>query len=312
MGTRAASRIVTLVAFGTFSLAAVPTADAAAGLCPQVLSQRIPARSPAAATGSEFVWQTAALSEPEREAVIAAELLSGDVPDFLRHLKPVTLRGRVSAGRTVEITICVTPDYLALGSDQDFLRIPMGLRTAVDAAARFGFVLPTPKMVDAIYEQAEIRLRPQPLPPGPKMRSSAYYWEHQRRVQKQRLALGAPLGTLIAGQKKDLVVTNRLWRKAGRVAIYGWHRGVGAPIQPLSTVHGARYADYSHGVRLVSVVAYVNGKPRSIFEVLGDSRLAGILSDEGPILRLAGLMDSRSDVVEQSADTIGCTVTAAC
>ena len=97
---------------------------------------------------------------------------------------------------------------------------------------------------------------------------------------------------MIAGQKKDLVVTNRLWRKAGRVAIYGWRTGAGAPIQPLSTVHGARYADYSHGVRLVGALAYVNGQPRSIFDVLGDPSLAGIASDEGPILRLANLIEA--------------------
>jgi hypothetical protein len=312
MGTRAGSRITILVALATCSLTSVALADGPAASCPPFLSQRIPERSPAAATGSEFVWRTAALSEAEREGIIAAELLAGNLPAFLRHLKPVTLRGRVAGGRTVRITICVIPDYLALGSDQDFLRIPMGLQTAVAAAASFGFVLPTSKMVDAIYEQAEVHLRPQPLPPGPKMRSSAYYWEHQQRVQEQRLVLGAPLGTLIAGQKKDLVVTNRLWRKAGRVAIYGWHRGAGTPIQPLSTVHGARYADYSHGVRLVSAVAFVNGRARSIFEILEDPWLAGILSDEGPILRLATLMDTRSNAPEQAAQRNGCTVTVAC
>jgi hypothetical protein len=310
VGGRGTSRTAILLAFIAVVGAGATTADATAGSCPYALTQRIPLRSAAAVTGSEFVRQTAALSERDREAVIAAELLAGNVPDFLWRLKPVTLRGRVVGGRTVEVTICVTPDYLALGSDTDFLRIPMALRTAFAAAARFGFVLPTPKMVDAIYEQAEIHLRPQPLAPGPSMRSTAYYWEHQQRVQEQRLALGASLGSLIAGQKKDLVVTNRLWRKAGRVAIYGWHRGAGAPIQPLSTVHGARYADYSHGVRLVSVVAYVNGQPRSIFDVLEDPRLAGIVSDEGPIIRPAGLMDA--GLGDQADHANGCTITVPC
>jgi hypothetical protein len=310
VGGRGTSRTAILLAFIAVVGAGATTADATAGSCPYALTQRIPLRSAAAVTGSEFVRQTAALSERDREAVIAAELLAGNVPDFLWRLKPVTLRGRVVGGRTVEVTICVTPDYLALGSDTDFLRIPMALRTAFAAAARFGFVLPTPKMVDAIYEQAEIHLRPQPLAPGPSMRSTAYYWEHQQRVQEQRLALGASLGSLIAGQKKDLVVTNRLWRKAGRVAIYGWHRGAGAPIQPLSTVHGARYADYSHGVRLVSVVAYVNGQPRSIFDVLEDPWLAGIVSDEGPIIRPAGLMDA--GLGDQADHANGCTITVPC
>ena len=50
---------------------------------------------------------------------------------------------------------------------------------------------------------------------------------------------------LTAGPRKDLVLTSRLWLDPGKVAIYGWHRARGAPIQPLSTVHGAGYADYS-------------------------------------------------------------------
>jgi hypothetical protein len=312
MGKRAASRLITLVALATFALTGVATADAGTASCLQVLSQRIPARSPAAATGSEFVRQTAALSEREREGAIAAELLAGNVPGFLRRLKPVTLHGTAGDGRTAEVVICVTPDYLALGSDTDFLRIPMGLRTAVAAAARFGFVLPTPKMVDAIYEQAEVHLQPQPLPPGPEMRSNAYYWDHQRRIREQRLSLQAPLGLLIAGQKKDLVVTNRLWRKAGRVAIYGWHQGAGAPIQPLSTVHGARYADYSHGVRLVSAVAYVNGQPWSIFDVLQDPRLAGIVSDEGPLIRLASLIEAAPAPGGQEDHGNGCVSIVSC
>ena len=312
MGRQAATQSGALVVFAAFILLGATTDEAAAGSCPQALSQRIPARSPAAATGSEFVRQTAALSELEREAIVAAQLMAGNLPGFLRRLKPVTLRGRLPGGEAIEITLCVTPDYLALGSDTDFLRIPMGLRTALATAATFGFVLPTPKMVDAIYEQAEFHLRPQPLPPGPEMRSNAYYWEHQQRVREQRLALHVPLGALMAGQKKDLVVSNRLWRKVGRVAIYGWHQHAGMPIQPLSTVHGARYADYSHGVRLVSAVAYVNGQPRLLLDILEDPWLAGIISDEGPIIRLASLIEAAPAPREQEHHGNGCMITVAC
>ena len=80
-----------------------------------------------------------------------------------------------------------------------------------------------------------------------------------------------------AGHKKDLVLTNRLWQVPDRVAIYGWHRDVDRPIQPLSTVHGARYADYSHGVRLVSDTVYINGRKRPIDEVLGEPALAHLV-----------------------------------
>jgi hypothetical protein len=80
---------------------------------------------------------------------------------------------------------------------------------------------------------------------------------------------------LLAGHKKDLVLANRLSSNRGRVAIYGWHRGNGDPIQPLSTVHGEYYADYSHGIRLVSRTAYVNGRPVDLRSLLTDGTYAG-------------------------------------
>jgi hypothetical protein len=84
------------------------------------------------------------------------------------------------------------------------------------------------------------------------------------------------------------------------------------PIQPLSTVHGARYADYSHGVRLVSAVAYVNGQPRLLLEILEDPWLAGIISDEGPIIRLASLIEAAPAPREQEHHGNGCMITVAC
>ena len=57
-------------------------------------------------------------------------------------------------------------------------------------------------------------------------------------------------------------------------------------------MHGARYADYSHGIRLVSDIVYVNGVRRSMAEVLADPQLAGLLSDEGPLPRITDRLDS--------------------
>ena len=111
------------------------------------------------------------MSGAARDLVASAELLAGNLPQFLTKLKPVTLRGQLPSGETVTVTLCVTPDYLAIGSDNDFVRVPMGLAAALTVAGRFGFVLPTPKMVDAIYHQAEAQLVPQPMPAGPEKRA---------------------------------------------------------------------------------------------------------------------------------------------
>jgi len=181
----------------------------------------------------------------------------------------------------------VTPDYLSIGSDEDFLRIPLTRPTAVTIAEEFGFVLPTRKIVDAVFEQADFRFKPQPLPPGRMMRSSEYYVRHNEMIEEQHR--NRSLGELVAGNKKDVVLSNRLLGPE-RIAIYGWHRRKGEPIQPLSTVHGARYADYSHGVRLVYDKVCIDGELRSIYDVLLDPSLAPALSYEGLIPKIKRLM----------------------
>jgi hypothetical protein len=255
------------------------------------LTRGIPKRPRLALTGSQFVDLVAKMDEHQREQVILDQLLEGNLPDFLRKLKPVNLQHRLDNGRLVEATVFVTPDYLAIGSQSDFIRIPMNYHTATMVASQFGFILPTPKMVDAIYQQSAYHFTPQPMTAGPQMRSTAYYQQHNRKIAQQRAARAIPLGALVAGHKKDVVITNRLTHAPGRIAIYGWQQPGGIPIQPLSTVHGAGYADYSHGIRLVSDVVLIDGKIRSIYDVLQDPQLAFVLSKEGPIYQLPKILE---------------------
>jgi len=216
------------------------------------------------------------------------------MPCFLRKLTPVTLRGEVAGGETVTATIFVIPEYLAIGSDSDFLRIPMDLHTAMAIANRFGFCLPTKKIVDAIYHQSTSRFTPQPLPAGPRMTSTEYYRHHNEIVDDQSRKRGFRLGALVSGHKKDVVLTNRLNSNPGRIAIYGWHRETGVPIQPLSTVHGADYADYSHGIRLVAAMAVIGGRLRSVQDILRDAVFSKVLSDEGPIHMSAAFANAQA------------------
>lgn len=266
-----------------FSLSASPGQNTGASIQPEQLTQGIPARAAQDLTGSQFAQYVSRMNSQEREEAILGEVSKGNLPEFLRKLVPVKLQCELENGQSLTATIFVTPDYLAIGSDSDFLRIPMNLHTAVTVADRFGFVLPTRKMVDAIYLQSRYHLTPEPLPAGPQMRSTEYYSTHNHMIEDQVHAVGAPLGALVSGDKKDVVMSNRLTSNLGRIAIYGWHRGPGEPIQPLSTVHGANYADYSHGIRLISQWALVNGKLQSILELLQDPAMARVLSDEGPI-----------------------------
>ncbi|HHL21723.1 MAG TPA: hypothetical protein ENJ52_09370 [Aliiroseovarius sp.] len=253
------------------------------GACSARLARAIPRRPGRARTGSAFVAALTNTAGGSRDAAIVREALAGNVPDFLRRLVPVKLAGTLADGRQAEITICVTPDYLALGSNRDYVRVPLGLHAAGQVADAFNMMLPTTRMVDAIYAQAAVHLSPKPMPAGGQMVTTTYFLRHNQTVQGQLAAARAPLGALVAGQKKDLVLTNRLASNPGRVAIYGWHRGNGRPIQPLTTVHGASYADYSHGIRLVARTAYLNGRPVDLRTLLQDRRYARLLSTEGPV-----------------------------
>jgi len=251
----------------------------------------LPPRPADAVGGSEFIRRTSGMSITERDDAVVAEIEKGNVPSFLNRLTPVTVNSKATDGRDVSATVWVTPDYLAIGSDDDFFYVPLNYYSATLIAARLGCVLPTPRIVDAIYDQSVHHLKPAPLPASPLMGTNRYMAEHKERVDAQRRRF--PLGELISGHKKDLVLTNRLAQIPGRVAIYGWHLASGHPIQPLSLVHGARYVDYSHGVRLVASVVDVGGTVRSIYDALQDSRLAPALSREGVTRNAWGLMHPR-------------------
>ncbi|MDP2643338.1 MAG: hypothetical protein Q8P24_00195 [Desulfobacterales bacterium] len=249
-------------------------------------AETIPPRPRDAIGGPAFARQTAQMTGAQRQEAALNELRRGNTPEFLRHLKPVRLSYAPAGKREIRAVVWVMPDYLAIGSTDDFLRMPLDYWTAIDIANTWGFILPTRRIVDAIYKQSPCHLKPDPLPPGPEMRSSAYYLEHRSKIKAQREKAGCALGELTSGHKKDVVLSNRLNEKPGRIAIYGWHRQTGKPIQPLSTVHGERYADYSHGVRLVYQTVWIDEKPRSILDVLQDPDLAPVLTYEGVLRRL--------------------------
>ena len=238
----------------------------------------LPPRPEGALTGKQFLESTKNMSRPQREAAILSEIQKGNVPEFARQMKEIQVQNNGHNG-----TLRVMPDYLAIGSDQDFVRIPMDAKTAQKIADQTGTSLPTTKMVDEIYKQADTKLTPQPLPAGAQMMSNDYTGRHNDLIAQQMGQRGAQLGDLTAGHQKDLVISNRLTQHPDRVAIYGWHQQNGKPIQGLSTVHESSYADYSHGVRLVGGTMLVDGQERPVSEVLNDPQLAGLVSNEGVI-----------------------------
>ncbi len=250
------------------------------------LSQNLnlPRRPVNAVSGSEFVESIASLGLPEREERIFSEVARGNVPDFLRRLQPVTVT-LTEGTRTHSATYFVTPDYLAVGSDEDYLLTPLTPATAQRIADRLGCTLPTRKLVDDIHAAAT-KLAPSNLPPDAAMTTVKVFAQHHAIVRRQRAEQlqAHPLGALVAGHKKDVVISARLTNAPGKVAIYGWHRLDGSPLQPLYLGHTQTWVDYSHGARLVQRAMTVNGAPTQATDVLADATRARLLSDEGPVI----------------------------
>ncbi len=238
----------------------------------------LPRRPAAAPGGAEFARSIADLPLKEREERIFEAVMAGNVPPFLRTLVPITV-----AEGTDRITYFATPDYLAVGSDEDPFLVPLTPYTAQRIANRLDCLLPTSRMVDQIYKNATVKRTPSPIPPSPAMTTVPVFLRHNETVLAE--PRDQPLGALVAGHKKDVVIANVVFATPARVAIYGWHRPDGSPIQPLYTRHAATWVDYSHGIRLVHRRTNVNGMPRPIDEVLSDPRLAPLLSHEGVMRR---------------------------
>jgi hypothetical protein len=238
----------------------------------------IPARPADAVGAAELFPSISALSFRDYEERVATELLAGNLPEVHRQWQTIRTEITDANGRTHTAEYQVLPDYLSVGSDADFIRVPLTPQTAQRIADAFGCSLPTRKMVEDITRAATVRLTPQPLTAA--REAVGTFVQHHRLIEEQ---WGDRPRGLVAGIKKDIVLTNRLGERPRRVAIYGWHHPDGRPIQDLTIVHHNGYVDYSHGVRLVRREILVNGRPRDIRHVLIDPLLHPLLSDEGPV-----------------------------
>ena len=238
----------------------------------------LPHRAPDAPGGDALALQVQELSREGREGRIVAEVLAGNVPTWWRHLVPVTMVRRVGT-REVTVRFEATPDYLAVGSDDDWFLMPLSPEAANVIGALTDTRLPTPPMVDAIWQAAAVRLGPDSIAPSAAMVTVPVFADHMRMIRARRTAVGAVPGDLVAGHKKDVVQTPHLDSLQGRVAIYGWHRPDGRPIQPLYTGHASSHVDYSHGIRLVSRRVLVDGISHDLDVLLRDSVLARVVHD---------------------------------
>lgn len=211
-----------------------------------------------------------------REQYLLQQLLNDRVPSWINkdYWKPVVI-AKTIANKQYELTFYCLPDYLAIGDDSDWFRVPLYPATAQVICDKWNCILPSTQMVDAIWNRATVKLVPNPLPPDNQMFISARWKQHEDIINSVKF----PQTNLIAGHKKDVVIGPKLDNK--HVAIYGWHQPNGNPLQPYFTGHHSKWADYSHGIRLINQRAYLNDKEINLVDLFQDQEFSILVSNQG-------------------------------
>lgn len=244
---------------------------------------QFPTRSADAITGSAFMEKIKSMTYLQREPLIMQEIKKGNTPDFCKSF--------VNLDFSYNNRVCkvqVMPDYLAIGSNTDFCRIPVSPQTAQELADYLGCSLPTTRIVDSVWKASTYKITPiTHAPVGNNNELVSMFVQHNQEIEAALTTLGTGWDrtqNIVDGLKKDIVITNRLLAETGKVAIYGWYKPDGSFWQPLYLGHTGAYMDYSHGVRFVNSLVWVDGKPATIQQVLKDAALYPILSAESGIM----------------------------
>jgi len=242
------------------------------------LSRRVPFQKPSGdvLTGSAFYRTSAAYGWRARDSFALDAFQRGQVPGYLHRFVPVRSVWVDSTGRTWRAVFQVSRDYFMVGTAADRARVPLTPMAGQRIADELGCFLPTRKLVDLIHVQSRVKIEPVPM--YAYRDSTVTMMQHDLIVEGQRRGRRG----LVSGIKKDVVLCSveALKGRAHRVAIYGWHRSDGRPIQPLYTGHVDWYADYSHGIRFVRRRVRVNGRWLDYTELMRHPLMRGLITDE--------------------------------
>lgn len=182
--------------------------------------------------------------------------------------------------------IYVDADALRVIDGDETIRINVTPRTAQRIADALDALLPTPKICDLVWEQADVRIAPSIQRADATMASTSRMLEHHRAVEAK---IEGRAG-LVENVGKHWVISKRLEDTVDRAANYGWYddaaptmRGAHRLWQPIGLAHNLAHVDYSQVLRLVRRKCEIDGEERDLADVLLDPELAHLASDEGPL-----------------------------
>ncbi len=243
-------------------------------------------------SGTEFVknriWKD---TDVAREAEIFNAITGGNSPSFMKTFVTIELKKGIhfqpmetDLGDVKAINCQVTTDYLSVGDNTDYVRMPMRPATAQRIADKLDCLLPTKNLVDLIEGQPSCKIAKNigvnitMVPSAFKAKhpdkegqhlvdlfkgTSEAYLMHNKMINDGELS-GVLPGRLVSGHKKDIVIP----AIKGKVVIYDWPA---AGKRSVHGTHGSFYVDYSHGVRLVkNSVTFLFGDAKSDRDAWGD------------------------------------------
>jgi hypothetical protein len=253
---------------------AAPVASAEAGLTPELgqlieLSKSKLGRDEKRARLSAVLQKFPANHSRERENLIVQAVARGalDTPEW------TTITSNYK-GRRAQIQ--VTTDALTILG----VRFDVTAEGAQRIADQLHAILPTPRILQLVWEQAAVRIDPCTLPPDEKMASTARMIQHSNCVDQR---IGGRAG-MVANEGKHWVLSNRIAGKDNLAANYGWFMRGRRPVQTVGTRHDTAHTDYSQVLRLVKPIINVDGRDIDIRHAGRSPELWGLVSDEGPLL----------------------------
>ena len=182
-------------------------------------------------------------------------------------------------GNEVAATLLAMPDYLAVGSDDDFVRMPMTPQTAQQIADQFGCTLPTRKIVDAIDARRNCTSSPAPSPrtARPSKRFSSTMKSSKSSGAANRSACSSPASRKTSSLRHESSKSPSAWRSTA-----GGNSN-GQPIQPLTIVHWDSTSTTATAPGWSSTKSTSTAKKSPSPTCLADPERCGLVSDEGPM-----------------------------
>jgi hypothetical protein len=244
-------------------------------------------------TGSEWLRRYAQVDagdEHARHRLVLEQVAEHNMPDSWDDWATVTVKGR--KGSVVEFE--VSPHGLRIGTDEDWVEIPLDGPHSAAAAEILGLHLATAWMVDQIYEAARSKGRVVHYyaatqiakslgysdwnpndPDGVKMRSIEFFKQRSELLRDQLRQQKVDDSALASGYFKSVVPPIDGVTRSGGLEMIGGYNTAGERIQPLSGgFHERTFFDYSQNLRLAKGVLRVDGRPMTMGEFFGSVKYA--------------------------------------